>query len=189
MGFLDSLIGRTQLPKTQEDKIFAITTASITLQAAGGLEPARRAGALFRHLPPGRFSQSTDELRKLLDVEAEGGSAFKVEDETDQYGFQWLIVTGDDFQKIVAALHAVAQTLIDDGYSDLLVAAAFRFQQGTKSVYWIYEYKRGAFYPFVPTGGHNRDNAEEFRQMSIAEKELPLEQDQACWYPLWDLPV
>jgi hypothetical protein len=189
MGFLDSLIGRTNLPKTQEDKIFAITTASITLQAAGGMQAPRRAGALFRRLPPGRFSQSVDEMRKLLDVEAEGGGAFTVEDQTDQYGFQWLMVTGDDFEKIVAALHAIAQTLMEDGYGDLLVAAAFRFQQGNRPVYWIYEYKRGAFYPFVPGSGHNRDNAEEFRQASIAEKELPVEQDQGCWYPLWDLPV
>lgn len=188
MGFLDDLIGRTRLPKTQEDKIFAITTASITLQAAGGLQPPRRAGALFRRLPPGRFSQSTDELKKLLDVEGQGGT-FTVEDETDEYGFQWLIVTGDEFEKIVAALHAIAQSLMEDGYSDLLVAAAFRFQQDKRAIYWIYEYKRGAFYPFVPTAGRNRDNAEEFRQASIAGKELPVEQDQGCWYPLWDIPV
>jgi hypothetical protein len=188
MGFLDDLIGRTPMPKVREDKIFAITTATVTLQAAGGLQPCRRAGVLFRRLPPGRFSESTDELRKLLNIEGKGG-AFTVDEHTDNYGFQWLIVTGDEFETIVAALHAVAQTLMENGYSDSLLVAAFRFPQGDRAVYWIYEYKRGAFYPFVPTGGHNRDGAEEFRQVSIAEKELPLEQDQACWYPLWDIPV
>jgi hypothetical protein len=188
MGFLDSLMGRTQLPKTQEDKIFAITTAAITLEAAGGLEPPKRVGVVFRRLPPGRFTQSTDELHKLLDVEGKAG-AFSIEDRVDQYGFQWLIIGGDDFQMMVAALHSIAQSLIDDGYADLLLAAAFRFQQGEKAVYWVYEYKRGAFYPFVPTDGHNRDNAEEFRQASIAAKELPVEQDQGCWYPLWEIPV
>lgn len=188
MGFLDSLIGRTQLPKTQEDKIFAITTAAVTLEAAGGLDAPKRIGAVFRRLPPGRFSQSTEEMHKLLDVEGKE-NAFKIEDSTDQYGFQWLVINGDDFQMMVAAIHAVAQSLIDDGYGDLLLAAAFRFQQNERAIYWVYEYKRGAFYPFIPTGGHNRDNAEEFRQVSIAEKELPVEQDQACWYPLWDLPV
>ena len=188
MGFLDDLIGRTRLPKTQEDKIFAITTAKVTLQAAGGLQPPRRAGALFRRLPPGRFSQTTDELRKLLDVESQGGG-FTVEDKTDEYGFQWLIIEGDDFEKMVAAVHAIAQSLMEDGFGDLLVAAVFRFEQEKRPIYWVYEYKRGAFYPFVPAAGHNRDNAEEFRQASIAEKELPVEPDQACWYPLWDLPV
>ncbi|HVH65121.1 MAG TPA: hypothetical protein VM674_03730 [Candidatus Acidoferrum sp.] len=188
MGFLDDLIGRTRMPKVQEDRIFAITTASVTLQAAGGLDRPRRAGAVFRRLPPGRFSQASDELHKLLDVEGKSG-AFTIDDDTDSFGFQWLIVTGDDFETIVAALHGIAQTLMEEGYGDLLLAAAFRFQQKDRPVYWVYEYKRGTFYPFIPTGGHNRDNAEEFRQASIAGEELPVEQDQGCWYPLWDLPV
>ena len=188
MGFLDDLIGRTRMPKVQEDKVFAITTATVTLQAAGGLEPPRRAGIVFRRLPAGRFSQASDELHQLLNVEGKSG-AFTIDENTDSFGFQWLIVSGDDFESIVAALHGVAQTLLEEGYGDLLLAAAFRFQQNGRPVYWVYEYKRGAFYPFIPTGGHNRDNAEEFRQASLVEKELPVEQDQGCWYPLWDLPV
>ena len=188
MGFLDELIGRTRLPAIKDDKFFAITTATVTLQAAGGLDPPQRAGILFRRLPAGRFSQSSDELHKLLDLEGKGG-AFKIEDHTDQFGFQWLIVSGPDFTAIVAALHAVAQTLLEDGYGDLLLACAFRFEQQRRPVYWIYEYRRGAFYPFVPSGPHQRDNAEELRQASLAEKELPVEPDQACWYPLWEIPV
>ena len=188
MGFLDDLIGRTRMPKVQEDKFFAITTAVVTLEAAGGLERPRRAGVVFRRLPPGRFTEASDELHKLLNVEGDSG-AFSIDESTDSFGFQWLIVTGDEFESIVAALHGVAQTLLEEGYGDLLLAAAFRFQQKDRPVYWVYEYKRGAFYPFIPSGGHSRDNAEEFRQASLAEKELSVEQDQGCWYPLWDLPV
>jgi hypothetical protein len=188
MSFLDDLMGRTRMPKVQEDRIFAITTAAVTLQAAGGLDPSKRAGVLFRRLPPGRFSHASEELHRLLDLEGKEG-AFTINDSTDQFGFQWLIVSGEDFQAIVAALHAVAQTLLEEGYGDLLVACVFRFDQQARPIYWIYEYKRGAFYPFVPSGSHTRDNAEEFRQASIAAKELPVEPDQGCWYPLWDLPV
>ena len=189
MGFLDSLIGRTQLPKTQEDKIFAITTAAITLEAAGGLEPCRRVGAVFRRLQPGRFTQSNDELHKLLDVEGKAG-AFTIEDSTDQYGFQWLVVSGEDFQMMVAALHAVAQSLIDDGYGDLLLAAAFRFQQKDRPVYWVYEYKRGAFYPFAPAGGEQqRDNERELVLKAQIGKELPVELEMSRWFPLWGIPI
>ena len=40
---------------------------------------------------------------------------------------------------------------------------AFRDEQG-KPLYWIYNYKRGAFYPFVPSGGEQqRDNERELR--------------------------
>src|SRR5919206_4272789 len=160
MGFLDDLLGRTEMPKVQEDRIFAITTAAVTLEAAAALEPPRRAGVVFRRLPPGRFSQASDELRKLLDLEGKEG-AFTIEEQTDKFGFQWLIVSGDDFQAVVAALHAVAQTLLEDGYGDVLLACAFRFEQQGRPVYWIYEYRRGAFYPFIPSGPHQRDNAEE----------------------------
>jgi hypothetical protein len=188
VGFLDDLIGRTRLPAIQDDKFFAITTATVTLQAAGGLDPPRRAGIIFRRLPAGRFSESSDELKKLLDLEGKAG-AFTMEELSDQFGFQWLIVSGADFQAIVAALHAVAQTLLEDGYGELLLACAFRFEQKGRPVYWVYEYRRGAFYPFIPTGSHQRDNAEEIRQASLAEQELPVEQDQGCWYPLWEIPV
>src|ERR671922_1813455 len=188
MGFLDDLIGRTRMPRVQEDKVFAITTATVTLQAAGGLEPPRRAGIVFRRLPAGRFSQASEELRQLLNVEGKSG-AFTIDENTDSFGFQWLVVSGDEFESIVAALHGVAQTLMEEGYGDLLLAAAFRFQQNGRPVYWIYEYKRGAFYPFIPSGGHNRDNVEEIRQASLAGEKNPVEQDQGCWYPLWDLPV
>src|SRR5437763_1564675 len=78
MGFLDSLIGRTQLPKTQEDKIFAITTAAITLEAAGGLEPSHRgarAGQRGR-IPPGcdRRERATGRAGPGLLVSALGPS-------------------------------------------------------------------------------------------------------------------
>jgi hypothetical protein len=188
MGFLDSLIGRTQLPRANEDRLFAITTAAVTLEAGAGLEPPRRAGIVFRSLPPGRFTQASDELHKLLTLESMAG-AFTIEDRTDEFGFQWLIISGEDFQAVVAALHAVAQTLLEDGYGDLLLACAFRFDQKGHAVYWIYAYKRAAFYPFVPIGAHQRDNAEEFRQAALAGKELPVEREQECWYALWGIPV
>jgi hypothetical protein len=188
MGFLDTLLGRTRLPKANEDRLFAITTAAITLQASAGLDPARRAAIVFKRLPPGRFSQAADDLRKLLALQGKE-SALEVEEHSDELGFDWLIVSGDDFQGMVASLHSVAQTLLEEGLGDLLLACAFRFQQGGRPVYWIYAYKRAAFYPFVPVGGHRRDNAEELRLSALAEKELPVERDQECWYALWDIPV
>src|SRR5919201_6729327 len=100
MGFLDDLIGRTRMPKIQEDKVFAITTATVTLQAAGGLERPKRAGIVFRRLPPGRFTQASDELHQLLNVEGKS-VAFTIDENTDSFGFHWLTVTGDDFESIV----------------------------------------------------------------------------------------
>ena len=57
-------------------------------------------------------------------------------------------------------------------------------------VYWIYGYKRGAFWPFIPTGKEQeRDNAEELELKAKLEKELPIEQDLTRWLALFDAPI
>jgi hypothetical protein len=190
MRFLDSLFGRTRLPKANEDRLFAITTAAIGLEASAGLTFAGRAGIIFRRLPPGRFDQLIADLRQLLALQGEGeGDGSKVEEHADQFGFDWLIVAGSDFQQLVAALHGVADTLLQEGLGDLLLAAAFRFEQGGRPVYWIYGYKQATFYPFVPNGTHQRDNSEELRLSALGREELPVEPQLERWYPLWGIPV
>ena len=57
-------------------------------------------------------------------------------------------------------------------------------------VYWIYGYKRGAFWPFVPMGEEQkRDNAEELELKAKLEKELPVEQDLSRWFGVFDAPL
>jgi hypothetical protein len=54
----------------------------------------------------------------------------------------------------------------------------------------IYGFKRGAFWPFVPTGeGQRRDNAYELRLKNELERELPIEQDLSRWLGLFDAPL
>ena len=82
----------------------------------------------------------------------------------------------------MTAVHAVAQELTDQGFGAQLLAAPFRFDGGAHPVYWIYGFKRGAFWPFVPTGeGQNRDNATELELKAKLEEELPIEQDLTRW--------
>ena len=72
---------------------------------------------------------------------------------------------------------------------DLLLACVFRFDQGSRSVFWIYDYKRSRFYSFVPSGARQRDTAEELRLAALAAPELPVEPDHERWYPLWAPPL
>ena len=59
----------------------------------------------------------------------------------------------------------------------------FKFTGAKHPVYWIYGFKRGAFWPFVPTGeDQKRDNAEELELKAKLEKELPIEQDLTRWF-------
>ena len=72
--------------------------------------------------------------------------------------------------------------------------AVFKFDGPDHPIYWIYNYKRGTFYPFVPqTDSHDktrqRNNPEEMRLATAIGKELPVEQDFQFWYPVWDLQL
>jgi hypothetical protein len=191
MGFLDSLVGRTRLPKPNEDKVFAMSTALITLQVSASLESTGKVGVVFKALPAGRFDQLMKDTVGMLQVQdtTAPDDALKVEEIKDNLGFEWMVVNGPDFEALIAALHGVAQGLIDEGLGDCLLASVFPFKQDQRKVYFIYGYKQGTFYPFVPNRDHLRDNAEEMRLAAIVKEDLPVEPNLSSWFPLWGVPV
>ncbi|GAC1653920.1 MAG: hypothetical protein NVS9B1_04100 [Candidatus Dormibacteraceae bacterium] len=188
MGFLDALFGRTPMPKSNEDKLFAMSTAAIGLQAAAGIAPAGRSGIVFKRLPAGRFDKLSADLLDLLKLQGEG-DGLTVENHVDDLGFEWLILVGADFEDAIAAIHSAATTLIEEGLGDLMLAVAFRFEREGRPEYWIYSYKQGNYYPFVPVGDHSRDNSEELRLSALGRAELPVEPVLERWYALWGIPV
>ncbi len=69
----------------------------------------------------------------------------------DKFGYRWFIFTGKDFQALVTTLHVASETLLSKGYGSLLMFAMFAFQdEKGHEVYWMYNYKRGFFYPSSP---------------------------------------
>ena len=192
MGLRDVLFGRKKLKDPARERLFAISTAQITLQTELNLKPAGAAGVCFKALSAGEFVRAENELQQLLDAVAqESGS--KVERKSDDLGFEWLVVRDDGFEELVASVHLVASELQDRGFGPQLLAAVFPFAGNgfdEKHVYWIYGFKRGAFWPFVPTGeGQERDNAEELELKAKLEDELPIEQDLTRWFALFNAPV
>ena len=68
--------------------------------------------------------------------------------------------------------------------------AAFLFEGGEHPVFLIYGYKRGSFWPFIPTGTEpERDNAAELRLKNELERELPIEPDLTRWLGLFGAPL
>jgi hypothetical protein len=65
----------------------------------------------------------------------------------------------------------------------------FRFDGKQGAVYWIYGYKPGTFWPFVPKSEKERDNAEELELKAKLEGELPIEQDLSRWFALYGAPL
>ena len=190
MGLRDVLFGRRKLKDPGEDRLFALSTARITLQSELDLKPSGSAGVCFKSLSAESFVRAENDLQELLEAVAkESGS--KVESKDDALGFQWLVVRDADFEDLVTTVHVVASEFEAKGFGPQLLAALFPFEgKEQQRVFWIYGFKPAAFWPFVPTGeGQNRDNAEELELKAKMEKELPIEQDLTRWFGLFDAPV
>jgi hypothetical protein len=188
LGLLDVLLGRKRLKDARGDKLFALSSAYVTMQAELGLKLGGAAAVCFKPLSAGEFVRAENELQELLDVVVqETGS--RIRRRTDEHGFEWLIVEDPDFEDLVTTVHLIGSELKSRGFGSRLLAAIFRFERRGEPVYWIYGYKRGAFWPFVPRGEKERDNAEELELKAKLEKELPVEPDISMWFALFGLPI
>lgn len=195
MGFFDSvlgpLFGSTRLKKADIDRLFTLATAGPSLEAAE-IEPAGRAAVCLRPVEGAQFAAVDRELRELVALACRGRDFHgRVEVTRDDLGYVWVVFTDPDLGECVNLVHLAGSTLQEKGYGEQLLAAVFRCRQtgADAPCQLIYNYKRGSFYPFVPTGGRNRDNAAEFRIGSALGRLLPIEKDLSRWFPLWDAPV
>jgi hypothetical protein len=60
-----------------------------------------------------------------------------------------------------------------------------------RPVYFIYNYKRGYWYPFVPDPDNPKQRLTE-RELQLKAQvgsELPLEPEIERWFPLWGIPI
>jgi hypothetical protein len=193
MGFFDALFGRQKPIPVGPERLFAMSTAEMTLQTSQNLTAGNSAALCFKGVDSGPFAQIQQDLDQLLQI-AGRDDGLGVKPYEDPFNYRWLIFTGNDFQALVTTLHVAGQTLIERGYGSQLLFAVFRFDDQGQPVYWIYNFKRGLFYPFVPrpdshSPTRNRDNAEEMRLATAIGKELPVEQELERWFPVWDLPL
>jgi hypothetical protein len=188
VGLADVLLGRKKLKGAAGDRLFALSTAGVTLDTELGLKTAGAAGVVFKPLSAGEFVRAENELQELLDAVATD-SGTRLERKSEQFGYEWIVVRDPELEDQVATVHAVAQGLQERGFGEQLLAAVFKFDGAQHAVFWIYGFKRGAFWPFVPKAEKDRDNAEELELKAKLEPELPIEQDLSRWFGLFDAPL
>ena len=188
MGIKDVLFGKKKLSEPKADQLFALATAAVTLDTELGLKTAGTGAIAFKPQSSGEFRSAFDDVDQLVEAVAKQCGS-EVERKSDEYGYDWIIVRDPDLEDVVATVHTVASELTDQGFGPQLLAAMFKFDGGEHPVYWIYGFKRGAFWPFVPIGKQTRDNATELELKAKLEKELPIEQDLTRWLALFDAPV
>jgi hypothetical protein len=189
MGFLDALLGgKKKLKAPARDRLFAMTTAQIAFETSLNLKHRDAAGIVFQPIATADFQQIVADAEELLRGSAED-TGTKIENSEDQFGYRWIVLRDDDFEDLVVAVNVVSSQLEGAGYGDRLLAAVFVFEQDGKPVHFIYNFKRGAYYPFVPKGERQRDTERELQLKAQVSGELPIEQELERWFPLWDIPV
>jgi hypothetical protein len=202
MGLLDILTGKRKLAQPAEDRLFAISTAYVTFETTLEITSRGSAAIVFQSLATADFASIVREMEEVVRATA-SDSATTVETSEDSYGFSWLIlhqgkagsepgVTPEpDFDGLVVGVNAVSSALQAGGYGDRILCAVFAFQDARgRPLYWIYNYKRGFFYPFVPAAGtQQRDNERELVLKAQAANELPIEPELQRWFALWGIPI
>jgi hypothetical protein len=211
VGLLDVILGRRKLPGPAPDRLFAISTAYVMFETQLQVTSSDRAGIVFQPLQTADFLAIVRDMEEVVKATC-SDSGTTVESSDDPYGFRWLILRGKSFDDLVVGINAVSGALEAGGYGDRLLCAVFSFEDERKRpIYWIYNYKRGSFYPFVPastTAAHprpatgepssdaaeapsnqRRDNERELVLKAQVGTELPVEPELERWFPLWGIPI
>jgi hypothetical protein len=190
VGLLDSILGgRKKLKVADSDRLFAMSTASVTLETSLNMKSRGTAAIVFQQINSADFKQILRDSEELIkSAAADTGTTLR--QVADDYGYQWMVFSDQDFDDLVTAVNTVAGELQAGGYGDRVLAAVFAWSDDSgQSVDFIYNFKRARFYPFVPRPGKNRDTEYELRLKAQLERDLPLEPELERWFPLWDAPL
>lgn len=191
MGLRDILTGRHQVKGPAPDRLFAISTAYITLQTEHQIDPAGSAAIVFQALATSGFETTMREMEEV--VKATGGeTGTQVKTQNDSYGYRWMVLEDPEVEDLAVGINAVSSSIETAGHGERLLCAVFAFRDANKRpLYFIYNYKRGFWYPFAPAPGsaNERDTERELRLKAQMAGELPMEPELERWFPLWGIPI
>ena len=194
MGLFDTILGRGKKSAgpAKSDRLFALTTAYITLETAVGINSRGSAAIVFQPLGTGDFAMVVQDVEEVVRATGEE-TGTTVETTEDSFGYRWMILRDPDVEDLVVGVNAVRDALAVGGYADRVLCAVFAFSDSTRGdrpAYLIYNEKRGTWYPFIPGAGEQqRDSEAELRLRAQLGTELPLEQDIDRWLALWGIPI
>ena len=107
MGFLDILRGKRELKKPAPDRLFAMSTAQVTMETTMGLTSSGKAAIVFQPLATADFEGIVRDMEEV--VRGTGDDAgTKIEATDDEYGYRWMVLADDDFEDLVVGVNAVS---------------------------------------------------------------------------------
>jgi hypothetical protein len=179
MGFLDILRGKRELKMPAADRLFAMSTAYVKLELELELKTTGKAAIVFQPLATSDFEGTGED------------TGTTVTSTDDEFGYRWMVLNDDDMEDLVVGVNAVSTAIQGGGYGDRVLCAVFAFRDNRdKHVYFIYNYKRGGWYPFVPApGAQQQDQERALRLKAQVGADLPIEPELERWFPLWGIPI
>ena len=191
MGLLDTILGRSKPVRANLDALFALPTAALTLQSAGGLVSSGHAGVCWKPPPGQGAADAQKEINELV------GDDSGFHHAVAKFDYGWLLLDDPDLEELVTEIHMANSTLQDNGWGPQLLCSVFGFAPGpdapedARPFRLVYLFKRGTFYPFAPVDPEKerRDIELELRIRTMVGADLPVEPDLTRWFPMWDMPV
>ncbi len=191
MGLLDGLRAALGLRAERDasrdadpDDLFGMSTAYLTMEADLGYDSQDVGALCFSGVDSQTFREAVDEVEAILEAGREStGTEFRVSE--DDHGYNWVVLEDSDPEDLITSMHFAADTFIEHRFGSRLLAAVFAYEGPEGPAYWIYSFRRGAYYPFAPQGSRERNSQAEFKLEGALDGELELECEKEYWYPLW----
>ncbi|MBC9726078.1 PspA-associated protein PspAB [Streptomyces sp. TRM68367] len=192
MGLLDIILGRTRPVAPDLDRLFALPSAAVSLEAAASFTPTGQGAVCFATVEGAAFEQTHREVQALLDADADRDGP-PVGLRRDEYGYSWLVSERGpgELPQLVNDLHAVNSAMEVNGFGPQLLCSLAGFRDDRdRRLALVYLYKRGTFYPFAPLPGpgQRRDGALELQVKAALGDDLRIEEDLGRWFPVWGAP-
>jgi PspAB-like protein len=191
MGLRDALTGRHKVKGPAPDRLFALSTAYVGLETAHEITARGLAGIVFQPLATTDFESIVKDMEAVVKATASDLGA-SLESHDDSFGYRWMVIGDPSIEDLVVAVNGVSSALVGGGYGERVLCAVFAFHSPRDpQIYFIYNYKRGFWYPFVPTGGGAPGQRSVERELQIKAQvagELPIEPELERWFPLWGIP-
>ena len=185
MGLFDTIFGRRGRAGSDweaNERILDISSA-FTMLESHGMKPTGSAGICLKPMSDSDFERVISDVNESI-----SGERGRHKYTADEYGYHWIVMYNDEFDRLVELLHSTVKSLIKNGFGERLLCAVFGFLEDGNRIYLVYSYKRGSFYPFVPLDT-KRDMEKEVKLASLLKKEMNIEKDASCWYPIWNPPL
>ena len=193
--FVDS-IGNNRKTNSDSDAIFTLSSAYISLETKLNVIYTGRCGICIKKTETDvSFNRLKLSIENLMEASKKTDLKFSYDVSINEYhGLVWLVIDARSIEDSVACVTVISEILEQEGPRILLKSAVFEFgKKGSihQPYYLTYDYELDKFYPFVPIIGRQkaRDSREEMKMIrAVSNDNLPLEDDESRWDPIWHLP-